>query len=373
VTEPIKGKPSWTVHLSIMENLSKKEIFTDLLVQNLEEENFVRSLLEKGNIPSKWVRFHHIPHEDIWMRDMGPIFVKSFNSTKLKVVDFNFNDWGYSVISKDNKVDYQIAQKLGLGTISSSLFSEGGGWEVNGTGILMTTEAVQFQRNPKLSRQDIEKEYQRTLGIQKVIWIPRGLPEDQLSFRGQLPGGVYTAITTGGHVDEFARFVAKDTILLGEVSEEDAKKDPIVAMSREVLEEAYEILQKERDLEGKPFKIVRIPMPDPHVITMKKGDGTFNFLQKLKFEDGSVIKENDTIKVILASSYINFLVTNGLVLMPEYYRPGLPESTKKKDLQAKEVLQKLFPDREIRAIDVNIVNAGGGGIHCITQQMPKVP
>lgn len=251
------------------------------------------------------------------------------------------------------------------------MISEGGAWEVNGEGILITTEAVQFQRNPKMSKADIEKEYARTLGIQKVIWLKEGVPEDQLSFKGQLPGGIYTAVTTGGHTDEFVRFVSRDTILLGEVTQEEAEKDPVLKISRRVLEDAYQILSQEKGLDGKPFKIIRIPMPDPKIVTMKSGDGTFDFLKTLTFEDGSIIRETDTIKVILASSYLNYLVTNNLVLMAKYYKEGAPKSTEEKDKKAAEILKSVFPDRDIVAIDVENINAGGGGIHCITQQQPK--
>lgn len=370
VYETIKGKPSWPVHVSIMKELSQRKIYTDLLVNSEEEKAFVLSQLSQQKIDPQWVRFHVVAHQDIWMRDMGPIFVVNSLGQK-KIVDYQFNDWGYSKISKDTNVDSQIASLLKLETIPSKIFSEGGAWEVNGDGILITTEAVQFQRNPSYSKQDVENEYKRTLGIQKVIWLKDGVPEDQLSFRGQLPGGIYTAITTGGHTDEFVRFVSKDTILLGEVSEKEAETNPILKISRRVLEEAYQILSQEKGMDGKPFRIIRIPMPEPKIVTMKKGDGTFDFLKTLTFEDGSVIRDTDTIRVILASSYLNYLVTNNLVLMPKYYKPDSPKSTLEKDKLAMEILKSVFPDRDIVALDVEVINAGGGGIHCITQQQPK--
>lgn len=369
VYDSMQGRPAHLAHLSIIENLSKHSIPTDLLVQDKEEEKYVKTLLLSHKIPLDLVRFHHIPHQDIWMRDMGPIFVKDDNK-RLHVVDFDFNDWGYSQSSKDNVVDRSIAKELSLKTVFADMFSEGGAWDVNGKGVLITTEAVQFQRNPNKTKKQIKDIYEKTLGIKKIIWLNEGIPEDQLSFKGKLPGGVYTAITTGGHVDEFARFVSDDTILVGEVSEEDAKKDPISKLSRKILESTVEYLKKETDTSGKPFKIVRIPMPVPMFETMKKGDGTFDFLQTLQFEDGSVIKEDDSIKVILAASYMNYLVTNGLVLMPKYYKAGREKEIEEKDEIAKRVLEKIYPNRKVIQIDVENINIGGGGIHCITQQMP---
>jgi agmatine deiminase len=369
VTEILKGQPTWEAHLEIMSHLSRKKIRTDLIVQDEKEETLVIEKLSSRNIPLEFVRFYHVPHSDIWMRDMGPIFVKDQND-KLQIADFRFNDWGYSSISKDEKVDSMVADSLGMENISSNLFSEGGGWDMNSEGIMITTESVQFQRNPNASRTEIEDEYRRILGVKKIIWLPQGLPEDELSFKGPLPGKIFTAITTGGHVDEFVRFLSDDTILLGEVTEEEAQSSPILKRSREVLEHANEILRKEKNLNGKSFQIQRIPMPDPIIVNMKKGDGTFDVLQSLTFEDGTSIKPDESIQVILASSYINYLVTNDLVLMAKYFKPGRSTSMLRKDILAKTILKRAYPTKEIIQLDVDILNAGGGGIHCITQQMP---
>ena len=290
----IKGQPTWTIQLEIMKILSSKKIRTDYVVQDEKEIFF------------ELVRFYHVPHGDIWMRDMGPIFLKDGGT--LKMADFRFNDWGYSIVSKDEKVDAEVARLLGLSTVQSSIFSEGGGWDINTQGVMLTTRAVQFQRNPQMTEKEIEEE---------------------------------------------------------------AKESPILQKSRAVLETAYEILKKETNRDGKPFKIVRIPMPEPIFITMQKGDGTFDFLYSLTFEDGTKILPNEKIKIILAASYINYLVTNNLVIMAKYHKEGRTAKVLERDKIAKQILQEAYPNREVIQIDVDILNAGGGGIHCITQQMPE--
>ena len=104
--------------------------------------------------------------------------------------------------------------------------------------------------------------------------------------------------------------------------------------------------------------------------TMKAGDGVFDYIQRLTYDDGTVIRPDDTIRVAAATSYLNYVVTNGLVLMPSYWKEGLSESIREKDESAREVLTEVFTGRKIVALDPMPVNLGGGGLHCITQQQP---
>ena len=180
-------------------------------------------------------------------------------------------------------------------------------------------------------------------------------------------------ITTGGHVDEFVRFAGPRTILLAEIPEEEAREDPIAAISRERLLVAERILREATDVEGRPFEIVRMPVPDTLFATMRAGDGVFDYLRTLEYEDGSVIAPDDEIRVVWASSYLNFIVTNGLVVVPQYAAPDRPETLRAKDAEARRILSEVFPGREIVGVDPAPVNLGGGGIHCISQQMPARP
>ena len=197
------------------------------------------------------------------------------------------------------------------------------------------------------------------------------MAEDELTFRGRLPGDVYTVITTGGHVDEFARFADPETILLAEITEEERRTDPIAAISHERLEESFRRLRAATDQDGNPFRIVRMPVPDSLFDTMRKGDGVFDYIQPLDYEDGSRIDPDDEIRVIAAASYLNFQITNGLVLAQKYWKPGMPETVRAKDERALAILADVFPGREVLPLDAMAVNLGGGGIHCILQQEPE--
>jgi len=366
--------------MNIIEELAPY-VKVSLGAQDEREIEKIEQTLKENNIPDQHVTYYVVPHNDIWTRDMGPIFLKS-NTGKLAIVDFNFNVWGYEDASSqgskvEERVDRIIGNLLKLPTIKTNLISEGGNREFNGKGTLMVTEAVELQRNPNMTRDEIENEFKRLFNVTKVIWLKKGLYEDDLTFMGPLPGrdgekNVYTVITTGGHIDIYARFANPNTILLAEVSKEEAAKDPIAKVNRERIEENYQILKSATDQDGNPFNIVRIPLPDLIFDTLAPGDGVYDYIKNLKYLNGSTFPDGEEIKVVLATSYLNFLVTNGVVLGSSYWLPGRPESMKIKDAQAKQILESVFPDREIILINTENINIGGGGIHCITQQQPAL-
>jgi agmatine deiminase len=265
-----------------------------------------------------------------------------------------------------------VARELNLDVVRSALISEGGNREFNGKGTLMLTEAVIAQRNPGWTKSEIEYELRRIFNIRKIIWLPEGVADDQLSFRGKLPGDVFTVITTGGHIDEYARFTDPHTILLTEVTEEEKANDPIAAISYENMEAAYQILKSETDQDGKPFKIIRVPYPEAIYETMDQDDEVFQFLKDLEYEDGTVIDPQDSIKTIIAASYLNYIIANDVLIIPAYWKPGRSQVMKEKDESFKQIMQKVYPDKNIVQINPENINIGGGGMHCISQQMPAV-
>ena len=369
-----RGLPTEPLLMEII-RAAESRVEIELLVQDETEARTVRTRLDAEGVPDGHVTIRNVPHGDIWMRDMGPIFLRG-DRGGLRVADFGFNMWGYESPDSpgsrlDEAVDRLVASQLGLDVVSSPLISEGGSREFNGRGVMMAVEAVEMQRNPDWTLAGMEDEFRRVLGISQVIWLAEGMAEDELTFRGQLPGGVYTVITTGGHVDEFARFADAQTILLAEVTDEERRDDPIAAISHGRLEESARRLQAARDQDGNPFRIVRMPVPDSLFETMRQGDGVFDYIQPLDYEDGSSIGPGDEVRVIAAASYLNFQVTNGLVLAQKYWKPGLPESLRRKDDQALAILEEAFPGREVLALDAMAVNLGGGGIHCVLQQEPR--
>ena len=337
-----------------------------------------RSSLPAGALESGRIEIIRIPYMEFWARDMGPVFVLA-EGGKLAVADFNFNAWGYGDTTEadvivEEKFDERAAAHLGMPVISSAMISEGGDREVNGKGTLMVVESVELERNPGMTKADIEGEFRRLLGVRQVIWLKQGLHEDDHTFLGPLRthdgGKAYTVITTNGHIDEFARFAGPGTILLARVDSSDLD-DPIARENHRRMEENYEILKNAVDQDGKPFDIIRVPLPGTVMATMKPGDPVYDYISTLEYEDGSTFPTGEPVRVVAAASYLNFLIANGVIIGQKYWRPGADEAVLARDKEVKAILQEVFPRRRVIMIDALAVNLGGGGIHCITMQEPK--
>lgn len=372
------GFPTNSVHLDMVRALVPT-VNVDIAVQDETERDAVKSELLAGGVSAAdlaaKVRFHLVPHNDIWFRDMGGIFLKNAKNEQT-VVDFDFNGWGYGLFTDDfgrsgfeldETVDRQIATALGLPTVASSMVLEGGGIESNGKGTLLVTESVVFQRNPAMTKAQAEAELKRVLNAKKIIWLPRGVGNDVHAVTGSpyLVNGekVFAPITTNGHPDEFVRFVDDRTLLLAEVPESEAT-DTIARFSRRALLEIEAILKSATNQDGQPFTILRVPETGSIIEPVQPGDGTFDFLSSMP--DLQIDPAGPPIKVVLASSYLNYVISNGILLVPKY-----SGSLAAKDAQAVQVLQKAFPGRKVVQIDVFNINIGGGGMHCITQQVPE--
>ncbi len=328
-----------------------------------------------GELPK--LKLLQLPSVEIWARDMGPIFVET-NQNTWAIADFNFNSWGYSdTLDIDTKTeelyDERVAKHFQLPIISSTMISEGGNREVNGKGTLITTEAVEMDRNPEMTKADMEKEYKRLLGVKKIIWLKQGLVEDDHTFRGPITTAdgdkAYTVVTTNGHVDEFARFVNDSTILFAKVDSVDLE-DPIALENHKRMEENYQILSKATDQDGKPFTIIRMPLPGTIFSSMNPGDYVYEYIKTLDYTNGSTFPNGEPIKVMAALSYLNFIITNKVVIGQRCWREGMSNDLKLKDEEAAQILQSAFPDRKIVMIDALAVNLGGGGIHCISMHQP---
>jgi agmatine deiminase len=367
------GHATEKVELDIIRALHG-HVAVDLLVQDEIERQKALLHFQVENVPHDHVRIHAVRHADIWLRDMGPIFVQSPGG-RATIVDYVFNGWGYAYFDRktgaiEDEVDRAVARVRGVPVMRARIASEGGDREFNGKGTMMATEYVERQRNPGMSREEIEAEFTRTLGVRHFVWLPRGIVEDDATHDGPLPGNIYTPLTPGGHIDEYARFADEHTVLLGEVTADEAKEDPIRAGTRERLEAARAVLEASVDQDGHPFRIVRVPMPEPLYDTLGPGDGVYEIMKDMRYSSGVPFPKGQPLRVIVSASYLNFLVTNGVVLAQSYDKEGRPERVKAKDEEARRILAEVFPGREIVSIDAEAVNLGGGGIHCITQQEP---
>jgi Peptidylarginine deiminase and related enzymes len=310
-------------------------IRVNVMARSVEEITAIKNLLKTNGYTGTNAHFYVINHYSIWTRDVGPIFVKD-SAYRLNVVDFGFNNYSRdgnpAYINTEKQVDKLTAQTLKLPVISSSLVSEGGAIESNGRGVMMTTESVVLKRNPGMSKQQIENEYKRVLGVKKIIWLKKGLAEDD---------GI-----TGGHINEIARFASTNTVLLAQILPKDRYTNSYSQESYLRLEENYNILKNSTDQDGKPFKIIRIPMP-PTAYSLTESNGK-----------------------LPVRSYLNYAVTNGAVLIPLYWKAGRADILKTTEDNVKAMFKSIFLGRNIIGIDAENINKWGGGIHCITQHMP---
>ena len=310
-----------------------------------------------------------------WVRDPGPVFLVNSKGEQ-KVADFGWNDYGDPIIYKRNatrwdsvigRTDRRLAKVLGLPVVSTPVVAEGGSLETNGAGVLMSIEETALQRNPGRSLQEIEKEYLRVTGCKKMIWLKRMTLHDK-NVSGLLTEN-WKSAGANGHIDEVARFVGPNTILLAKIDVADKKRNPISKIDDGILEECFETLKKATDVNGKPFKIIRMPYPDLNVHSM-------SFIMDAEIRqnfEGAVVKlkDGDTLNFAPAVSYMNFMVTNGVVLIPKYWQQGVPLAEKAKDDKVKQIFQQLYPDRKIIQINPYYINIAGGGIHCATLQQPR--
>ena len=277
-----------------------------------------KSYLEKYNANMRNVEFYDFSPEDVWIRDYGPTFVVNKKAKEpLAMVRWNFNAWGnkYDDLLKDRRIPEKILEIMKIPVFNTYINLEGGSIEVNGKGIVMTTEQCLLNpnRNPKYSKQLLEDYLFEFLNTEKVIWLKEGIVGDD----------------TDGHIDDIARFVNSNTIVC---AFEDNEKDP----NYKILEENYKILQKQTDLDGNRFKIVKIPMPDPIM-------------------DG---------EKYLPASYINFYIANEVVVVPIF---GC-----EKDKLALSILQKEFSTREVIGVNCREFVYGLGTLHCSSQQQPSI-
>ncbi|HEY0676858.1 MAG TPA: agmatine deiminase family protein [Chitinophagaceae bacterium] len=354
--------------LKIIRNLTPT-VKVNLFIDDDSLIGFLHNQFNKWGIDKNQITMFVYPNPYSNVRDPGPIFLKS-NKGNLAIADLKWNFYGNGSSTgppakRIDTIDHFVARQLNLPVFNSNLVSEGGAREFNGKGTMMVVEYTERNRNKGWSKDSIEKELLRIFGQKKVIWLEQGLAEDDPDKTYDLSSGKVSTIGCN-HIDEFARFSSPNTILLAQVTKEESLKDTLHKISYDRLEKNYRILKNAKDQDGKAFKIIRVPVPE---MIIKE--------RKINRNDTALIRhhnlppEGGKINVLIATSYLNFLVTNGVVLMASYWKPGRPETMRQKDEQAKRILEKSFPGRKVIAINVEILNEGGGGIHCATQQQPK--
>lgn len=353
--------------IEVLQNVAHVKV--ELIVKPQEKSQAI-SFLQGYNVNINAISFREYENLYIFTRDLGPAFVKnSAGQGKVQNFAWNFYGVGNNVYEKlaIGYLDRDMAQKLNLPTIDSDIVAEGGGYEVNGAGVMMAFKDMALHRNPGKTIQEIEQEILRVYGYQKMIWIDRSPVSDTLVVGTPVVENYFT-YGANGHVDEAVRFVSANTILVGQISQEARNSNALEALDYEILEEAAATLAAATDINGQPFNIIRVPMPNLEDHWYERlivpGDDAYDFYKGLGYDDG------DTVTEVPAVSYLNFLITNNVVISAKYWQPGMPQRVKDLDRQSKEILQARFPGRQVVQINPTAINWMGGGMHCITQQQP---
>jgi agmatine deiminase len=278
----------------------------------------VRTRLKEMGIDLGRVTLHTTDYSDVWIRDYGPTFVISRALRKIAMVRWDFNAWGckYDDQVRDGKIPLNMNRRLCLPLFEPGIILEGGSFDTNGHGTILTTRACLLNpnRNPSLSVSEIEERLKEYLGIEQIIWLNEGVVGDD----------------TDGHIDDVARFVGPSTVVCAyEANTSDANYP--------ALHENYEILQKACDQEGNPLTVIKLPMPG-------------------KVEDAEGQR--------YPASYTNFYIGNSVVIVPVFGDP--------RDTEALQILRKLFPGRTVIGINARAMVEGFGTFHCATQQQPRL-
>ncbi|HVN92858.1 MAG TPA: agmatine deiminase family protein [Terracidiphilus sp.] len=297
----------------------------ELIVENASEERKVTGMLERAGANLDRVRFHLWRTDRGWTRDSGPIFIRNAEG-KVGLTNWRFNGWAkYDDWRLDDKLPGQVEKLLGIPewqpTVTDENGSEhrvvleGGSIDVNGAGLLLTTEECHLsevqQRNPGVSREQLERVFHDYLGIDQTIWLNRGIVGDD----------------THGHIDDIARFAAPATIIAAvEPDRCDANHAPLA--------ENLARLKAARTSQGKQFTVVELPMPRAIVFRGQR----------------------------LPASYANYYLANGVILAPTFHDPN--------DRVALNILAEVFPGREVIGVHSVDLIWGLGALHCMTQQQP---
>lgn len=286
-----------------------------VLFPNEENVDVFDQLFKKHSFDQTNIVKHLYNTNDAWIRDYGPDFLID-DSGRSQLVNWEYNAWGakYPPFDSDNKAPYYIAEFLGNELLNKPMVLEGGSFDSNGDGYILTTEACLLHpnRNPNLTVSGIEKELKATFNLKAILWLKDGIAGDD----------------TDGHIDDFARFVAKDRILI-------ATEERISSSNYLKLKQSKEALLTELNKVPYDVDVIDMPMPtDQYAGTAQ-----------------------------LPASYLNFYVTNRSVIVPVF--------ACEKDAEALSIIASVFPNREVIGLDSRSIILGLGSFHCLSKQQPK--
>ena len=319
------AKPAQEAYAAVAEAIAASEPVT-MAVSDAQFDN------ARAMLPPE-VRVVEIAADDAWIRDHGPTFVVDGKGGR-RGVDWHFNAWGglYFPWDRDERVAAKVLEIESADRYRAPIVLEGGSIHVDGEGTVLSTEECLLNpnRNPELSKEQIERVLLDFLGAEKVVWLGAGVFEDE----------------TDGHVDNLACFARPGTVLLTWTDDED---DPQHAISRD----ARDRLEAATDARGRPLEVVLLPSPGPLYLSAEEAGG-------VDLREGT---QPRLAGERLAGSYVNFYLGNSRIVMPLL--------DPRHDEGAAAILRRTFPGREVVGVPAREILLGGGNLHCITQQVPR--
>lgn len=358
-----------------------------LLVRDADAEAAARAALAGRGVDLGALRFVHDAHAPFFVRDAAVFAHDGAGRAALTDLRWSHYGWAHWCARRHGRdaeslrrcadapaaevdgLEARLADTLGAALFSSPLAMEGGGVEVNGQGLLIANRELWLSRNPQLSVAAIERELRRLPGVQKVIWLPQGLAHDPLH-RATITGR-HVGWGTGGHTDQFVRFADARTVLLAWPEPAQVAAHPVARLNLQRMQRNAEVLAQVRDVQGQPLRVLKLPLP--HVVQRRvrlsaQADTRFSTgWTPQAFADHERRREGDWVLQVASTSWLNFVVANGVVLLPDYTPHGSPAALQQR---VERLFAQAFPGRVIRRVDAMGANWVGGGAHCASLGEP---
>lgn len=324
------AKPAQRVFTEVAKAISQFEPVTVVASYN--------QFAHARNVLPPEIRVIEMSNNDAWIRDCGPTFVRNDETGDVRAIDWDFNAWGglvdglYFPWDADQAVAQKVCEIEGVDSYRTPGFVlEGGSIHVDGEGTLITTEMCLLSegRNPHMTKEEIEEQVKEYLNLEKIIWIKDGIDPDE----------------TNGHIDDVACYIRPGEVGCIWTDDKDSQ-------FYQACQDAYKTLTEATDAKGRKLKVNKLCMPKNYVTI--QGDFEIDYVE------GTLPREDGEVSI---ASYMNFLIVNGGVIVPQYGDEN--------DALALKTIQEWFPDRKAVGVRTEEVAYGGGNIHCITQQQIK--
>ncbi|MCB9896759.1 MAG: agmatine deiminase family protein [Planctomycetes bacterium] len=358
----------------------------EMLLPDDESLEKTRAALSDAGIAVDAIGFAVDPQATLFLRDGAAFLVDDEGA--LAVLDLAWNQYGVPgwcerlyaddpdalaqcltfVDASRDALDRSIARACGAAAVACPLFLENAAFEVNGRGVLLISEPLALERNPGRTRDEIERVLLDVPGITKVIWLAEGLAQDPLEM--STLDGPYVGMGADGHTDEFVRFADAHTILLASVDAQRAAEHPIDRIDRERMLHNRAILAAATDQDGRPFRIVDVPLPSvlERKVVLAPREDTTSLWNEALFPASEGRRAGDEVIHVASASYLNLVIANDLVLVPSFVEDGTPAAVQD---EVRRTLEDAFAGRTIRFVHAAAFTWDGGGPHCATLSQPR--